>query len=62
MTGKPISRNEWVAYGITQGWVSRPYCLAHEHPGNPIEAGADFGIRWQLEPCEHVLPLITDGT
>jgi len=62
MTNTPISRNEWIAYGIERGWVARPYCLAHEHHSHTLEHGADFGVRWQLEPCEHVLPLITDGT
>lgn len=56
---EPITRNEWIAYGLKRGWVTTPLCLTHDHP-HPETGGMDFGARWQIEPCQHVLPLVTD--
>jgi hypothetical protein len=49
--------DDWVAYGITKGWVTRPFCNTHD--GDPYMTEEDEQA-WEEggDPCMHVLKLL----
>lgn len=49
---------EWLQYGITQGWCGPSVCAIHD--GLPTTAEEDVDME-ELDPCIHIIRLYEDA-
>lgn len=54
---KPMSFDDWLAYGFRQGWCGAPICYTHD--GLPTTEAEDAEFE-ELDPCVHIVRLYVD--
>ena len=52
----PLTIENWLAYGVAQGWVSNPHCATHDGIMNV----GDEADRWEKgdDPCQTILRIL----
>lgn len=56
----PLTFDEWISHGITEGWAGPPVCSTHD--GTPTSAAEDDDFYAGHDPCIHIIRLYPDHT
>lgn len=51
--------DDWMEFGIKQGWCTAPVCLIHD--GEPTTAEEDAEFADGSDPCIHIIRMCEDG-
>jgi hypothetical protein len=53
-----LDYNEWMAYGIKNGWCGPPVCYTHD--GMPMSEQEDIEFGEGQDPCIHIVRMYED--
>jgi hypothetical protein len=53
-----MNLQEWITYGIENGWCSPPVCYMHD--GLPVTAAEDEEMCEGHDPCIHIMRMYED--
>ena len=51
--------DDWMEFGIKQGWCTAPVCLTHDGEPTTVEEDAEF--EEGSDPCIHIIRMCEDG-
>ena len=57
--GRVMTFDEWLQYGLTQGWCGPTVCSIHD--GLPTTSEEDWGFDQGADPCIHIVRLYEDA-